>query len=196
MALFNEILTEDYIRGFANGLRKEINSLDEDDIINYKPAFVEKLIEKYKIDTTFSIDKIIKADFRTAKLENSISTSTQSGKVEVIVVDYVYNISGNSTLLSLKPSIYSNYLFDVRIFDNAIKITVDTDYDDPNLNDQQLNIIKGKRDLIIRAINDHVNNVIKDCEAFNKVIEEEILNLIEIRKNAIIQHRDIKNKLI
>ncbi len=196
MALFNEILTEDYIRGFANGLRKEIDSLDEDEIINYKPAFVEKLIEKYKIDTSFSIDDIIKADFRTAKLENSISTSTQSGKVEVIVVDYVYNISGNSTLLSLKPSIYSNYLFDVRIFDNAIKITVNTNYDDPNLNDQQLNIIKGKRDLIIRAINDHVNNVIKDCEAFNKVIEEEILNLIEIRKNAIIQHRDIKNKLI
>ncbi len=196
MALFNEILTEDYIRGFANGLRKEINSLDEDDIINYKPAFVEKLIEKYKIDTTFSIDKIIKADFRTAKLENSISTSTQSGKVEVIVVDYVYNISGNSTLLSLKPSIYSNYLFDVRIFDNAIKITVDTDYDDPNLNDQQLNIIKRKRDSIIGVIKDNVNNVIKDCEAFNKVIEEEILNLIEIRKNAIIQHRDIKNKLI
>ncbi len=196
MALFNEILTEDYIRGFANGLRKEIDSLDEDDIINYKPAFVEKLIEKYKIDTSFSIDDIIKADFRTAKLENSISTSTQSGKVEVIVVDYVYNISGNSTLLSLKPSIYSNYLFDVRIFDNAIKITVNTDYDDPNLNDQQLNIIKRKRDSIIGVIKDNVNNVIKDCEAFNKVIEEEILNLIEIRKNAIIQHRDIKNKLI
>lgn len=196
MALFNEILTEDYIRGFANGLRKEIDSLDEDEIINYKPAFVEKLIEKYKIDTSFSIDDIIKADFRTAKLENSISTSTQSGKVEVIVVDYVYNISGNSTLLCLKPSIYSNYLFDVRIFDNAIKITVDTDYDDPNLNDQQLNIIKRKRDSIIGVIKDNVNNVIKDCEAFNKVIEEEILNLIEIRKNAIIQHRDIKNKLI
>ena len=196
MALFNERLTEDYFREIVYGLKKEIDSLDEDDIINYKPAFVEKLIEKYKIDTTFSIDKIIKADFRTAKLENSISTSTQSGKVEVIVVDYVYNISGNSTLLSLKPSIYSNYLFDVRIFDNAIKITVNTDYDDPNLNDQQLNIIKSKRDSIIGVIKDNVNNVIKDCEAFNKVIEEEILNLIEIRKNAIIQHRDIKNKLI
>lgn len=165
-------LTEDYFREIVYGLKKEIDSLDEDDIINYKPAFVEKLIEKFKIDTTFSIDKIIKADFRTAKLENSISTSTQSGKVEVIVVDYVYNISGNSTLLSLKPSIYSNYLFDVRIFDNAIKITVNTDYDDPNLNDQQLNIIKRKRDSIIGVIKDNVNNVIKDCEAFNKVIEE------------------------
>lgn len=193
MILFNQRSTNDYFEGIANNIVRKIDSLDDDDIVNYNQAFVEKLISEYKINTSFSINDL--KDYNLEMYPSDETFSIRTGKLRVAIVFYEYNIEGNSYLLNLKPSSSINILTEVQLTNSSLKFYINSHNNDLNITDQQLVLIKNQRDSLITNIKNNINKVISDCEKFNNILEVNIINLLEKRKEKIIQHRAMKEKL-